>query len=86
MVKRVCGLLCTFYFVSVHKLDFETMTRRLDEGYYNCVRLFIADVNRIFNNCKMYNDKNTEYVRCASSLEKFFYALMKEKRLWMELK
>lgn len=66
-------------------LDFERMILRLNEGYYNCIRLFIADMNRIFNNCKMYNDRNTEYVRCASSLEKFFCGIMKEHKLWIDL-
>lgn len=61
------------------------MTDRLNEGYYNTVRLFIADMNRIFNNCKMYNERNTEYVRCASALDKYFYGLMKEHKLWMDL-
>lgn len=61
------------------------MTLRLAEGYYNCVRLFIADMSRICNNCKLYNDRNTDYVRCASSLEKFFYGIMKEQKLWIDL-
>ena len=61
------------------------MTSRLADGYYNCIRIFIADMNRIFTNCKLYNEKNTEYVRCATSLDKFFVGLMKEKKLWMDL-
>ena len=65
--------------------DLETVTRRLASGYYTCIRLFIADMKKIFNNCKTYNERNTDYVRCAITLDKFFIAKMKEHRLWMDL-
>lgn len=61
------------------------MTERLKSGYYSCVRLFIADMRRIFANCKMYNERNTDYYRCAIALEKFYVSKMKEASIWMEL-
>ena len=64
--------------------DLETMTERLEAGYYSCLRLFIADMRRVFANCKMYNERSTDYFRCAISLEKFFVTKMKDSGLWLE--
>lgn len=61
------------------------MTQRLNSGYYSCIRLFIADAKRIFNNCKIYNERNTDYVRCAITIEKLFISKMKEHHLWFEI-
>ena len=65
--------------------DLHTVTERLKSGYYSCVRLFIADMKRMFTNCKMYNEKNTDYYRCAMALEKFFVGKMRDTNIWMEL-
>ena len=67
------------------RLDLNTMTSRLKAGYYNCLRLFIADMRRIFNNCKLFNERNSDYVRSALILEKVFIAKMNELGLWIEL-
>ena len=61
------------------------MTERLKSGYYSCLKLFIADMKRIFANCKTYNEKNTDYHRCAVTLERFFITKMKDAGLWIEL-
>jgi hypothetical protein len=37
---------------------------------------------RIFNNCRSYNDPDTEYYKCANLLQKFFESKMKELGLW----
>lgn len=66
--------------------DLETVSERLKSGYYSCLRLFISDMRRMFINCKTYNDKNTDYFRCALSLEKFYVNKMKEYGLWIELR
>lgn len=79
MIKKV---LCTSYLV-YNCLDLETVTERLASGYYCTLRLFTADMRRMFTNCKMYNDRGTDYYRCAVSLEKFFTTKMKEYGLWL---
>jgi len=59
-------------------LDLKTMGDKLKKGYYVSKRLFIADMTRIFTNCRTYNSAETEYFRCANVLEKFFINKMKE--------
>ena len=57
------------------------MSERLRSQYYASRHVFIADMTRIFANCRSYNNPNTEYYRCANVLEKFFMSKMKEASL-----
>ncbi|XP_041363170.1 histone acetyltransferase KAT2A-like [Gigantopelta aegis] len=59
-------------------MDLKTMGERLKNRYYCHKRLFIADMNRIFTNCRSYNDPDTEYYKCANSFEKVFNTKLKE--------
>ncbi|XP_011501754.1 PREDICTED: histone acetyltransferase KAT2A [Ceratosolen solmsi marchali] len=65
-----------------YPMDLKTMTERLKSRYYVTRRLFIADMTRIFTNCRLYNGPDTEYYSCANSLEKYFQTKMKEIGLW----
>lgn len=62
--------------------DLKTMGDRLKARYYTTRRLFIADMTRIFSNCRLYNSPDTEYYRCANALEKYFQTRMRELGLW----
>ncbi|XP_063694977.1 histone acetyltransferase KAT2A-like isoform X3 [Bolinopsis microptera] len=62
--------------------DLQTIGEKLTQGYYKTKKMFIADVNRIFNNCRMYNDPNTEYYKYAGNLQKFFISELKEAGLY----
>lgn len=54
------------------------MTERFKGKYYSSRKLFIADMQRVFSNCRAYNAADTEYVRCANTLERFFLNKIKE--------
>lgn len=62
--------------------DLKTITERLRNHYYVHKRLFIADMQRIFSNCRAYNSPDTEYYKCANTLDRFFQNKMKEAGLW----
>lgn len=67
------------YFVHIkYPMDLRTMSERLKNQYYVHKRLFFADMGRIFSNCRAYNNPDTEYYRCANTLERFFLNKMKE--------
>ena len=70
------------FFFNFFFTDLKTMSERLKNRYYCNKRLFIADMNRIFTNCRAYNQPDTDYYKCANSLEKFFQSKMKESNLW----
>ena len=61
-----------------YPMDLKTMTERLKNKYYINKRLFIADMQRIFNNCRSYNDSETEYFKLSNNLERFFISKMKD--------
>ncbi|XP_073976502.1 gcn5 acetyltransferase isoform X2 [Rhodnius prolixus] len=65
-----------------YPMDLKTMTYRLKAGYYTTRRLFIADMQRIFNNCRIYNSPETEYYMCANTLDRYFQVKMRELGLW----
>lgn len=56
--------------------------KTLFHRYYVNRRLFMADMARIFSNCRLYNSSGTEYVKCANNLERYFQTKMKEIGLW----
>ncbi|XP_046359409.2 histone acetyltransferase KAT2A-like isoform X1 [Haliotis cracherodii] len=62
-------------------MDLKTMSDRLKNRYYCHKKLFIADMTRIFTNCRAYNEPDTEYYKCANTVEKFFTIKMKEASL-----
>ncbi|CAG9859546.1 unnamed protein product [Phyllotreta striolata] len=65
-----------------YPMDLKTMTERLKSRYYVSRRLFIADMMRIFTNCKFYNAPTTEYYKSAENLQQYFQTKMKEMGLW----
>lgn len=65
-----------------YPMDLKTMSERLKNKYYITRRLFMADMARIFTNCRLYNSPDTEYYRCANTLERYFATRMKEIGLW----
>ena len=67
---------CVFFYSS----DLRTMTERLKSGYFSSKKLFIADMMRIFTNCRTYNAPETEYYKCANTVERFFLSKVKELR------
>ena len=59
-------------------IDLQMVGERLRDGYYSCVRLFRADMRRVFSNCRQFNERGSDFYRCAVALEKFFTAKMAE--------
>ncbi|XP_063041096.1 histone acetyltransferase KAT2A isoform X2 [Engraulis encrasicolus] len=67
-----------YYEIIRFPIDLKTMTERLKNRYYVTKKLFIADLQRVITNCREYNPPDSEYCRCANTLEKFFYFKLKE--------
>lgn len=66
-------------------IDFQTVWDRVLSGYYVTLRLFIADVKRIFDNSRLYYEKGTDVYKHACQLEKLFITKMKTSRLWYDI-
>ena len=54
------------------------MHERLKNDYYTSKKVFYGDMTRIFANCRTYNGPDTEYYKCANTVERFFLNKMKE--------
>ncbi|KFO84926.1 Histone acetyltransferase KAT2A, partial [Buceros rhinoceros silvestris] len=67
-----------YYEIIRFPIDLKTMTERLKNRYYVTKKLFIADLQRIITNFREYNPPDSDYCKCANTLEKFFYFKLKE--------
>ncbi len=61
-----------------YPMDLKTMGERLRASYYSNKRLFIADIKRMFANCRAYNSPDTEYYNCAVVLEKYVNSKLRD--------
>jgi histone acetyltransferase len=50
-------------------IDLLTIEKRLKRGYYITREIFLADLQRMVDNCKTYNAETTEYYTAAVTLE-----------------
>ncbi|TKR92119.1 hypothetical protein L596_006833 [Steinernema carpocapsae] len=60
-----------------YPIDLTTIGERIDRKYYNHEHLFIADLNRMFDNCYKFNGIDTEYYKAGYYLHKRFRQLWK---------
>ncbi|XP_050439018.1 histone acetyltransferase KAT2A [Adelges cooleyi] len=71
-----------YYDIIKYPMDLSTIAKRLSSGYYVTRKLFIADMRRMFTNCKTYNPEGSYWCECANELERNFQTKMKEMGLW----
>ncbi|KAI5633082.1 PHD-finger domain-containing protein [Phthorimaea operculella] len=62
----------TYYKVIKEPMDLQTVERKVNEQSYSTLSEFIGDMTKIFDNCRYFNPKDSEFYRCAESLEAFF--------------
>ena len=53
------------------------MNNKLRQKKYVTLTDFVADVSRIFDNCRYYNPTDSSFYRCAEVLENFFVQKLK---------
>lgn len=63
-------------------MDLKTMSDKHRNKLYNGRRPFIQDAMKIFDNCRSYNSPDTDYYKCADTVEKYFVKKMKGCGLW----
>jgi hypothetical protein len=64
-----------------HPIDFQSIERKLNTRQYKFLQDFVSDVNRTFQNARLYNDKESAIVNCADIVGNYFTAQL---RLLME--
>ena len=63
-------------------MDLKTMDNKLKSKGYTTRKAFVEDAQKIFSNCRSYNSPDTEYYKCADTLQRFFFKKMKEAGMW----
>ncbi|XP_068630011.1 nucleosome-remodeling factor subunit NURF301 isoform X2 [Battus philenor] len=62
----------TYYKVIKEPMDLQTVERKVNDQTYSMLSEFIGDMTKIFDNCRYFNPKDSEFYRCAEGLEIFF--------------
>lgn len=58
-------------------LDLSTMEERIQKREYIKLTEFVADMTKIFDNCRYYNPSDSPFYQCAEVLETFFVQKLK---------
>ncbi|KAL3994071.1 ATP-utilizing chromatin assembly and remodelling N-terminal family protein [Acanthocheilonema viteae] len=60
-----------YYQIIKRPMDLSTIMNKLKQRLYDTPEQVIADARLIFENCRIYNEEESEICRCASNLEEF---------------
>lgn len=60
--------------------DLTKIEKKITEQLYTKLSEFIGDMTKIFDNCRFYNPKESQFYRCAESLEGYFVQKIKHFR------
>ncbi|XP_061083585.1 nucleosome-remodeling factor subunit BPTF isoform X5 [Conger conger] len=66
-----------YYGVIKEPMDLATMEDRAQKRYYKKLTEFVADMTKIFDNCRYYNPSDSPFYQCAEVLESFFVQKLK---------
>ncbi|XP_062243495.1 nucleosome-remodeling factor subunit BPTF-like isoform X5 [Platichthys flesus] len=66
-----------YYRVIKEPMDLSTMEERLQKREYVKLTEFVADMTKIFDNCRYYNPSDSPFYQCAEVLESFFVQKLK---------
>ncbi|XP_069807678.1 nucleosome-remodeling factor subunit BPTF isoform X3 [Dendropsophus ebraccatus] len=66
-----------YYAVIKEPMDLATMEERVRSRYYKKLTEFIADMTKIFDNCRYYNPSESTFCQSAEVLESFFVQKLK---------
>ncbi|KAJ8264107.1 hypothetical protein GJAV_G00145260 [Gymnothorax javanicus] len=66
-----------YYGVIKEPMDLATMEDRAQKRFYSKLTEFVADMTKIFDNCRYYNPSDSPFYQCAEVLESFFVQKLK---------
>jgi len=71
----------TYYEVITEPMDLQTLEDNLVKREYRSKKEFIEDVNKIFSNCRIFNEQGSPYVTCANELQTYFNKIVRRLKL-----
>uniref|UniRef100_A0AAR2JA20 Bromodomain PHD finger transcription factor n=1 Tax=Pygocentrus nattereri TaxID=42514 RepID=A0AAR2JA20_PYGNA len=66
-----------YYGVIKEPMDLSTIEQRIQKRFYSKLTEFVADMTKIFDNCRYYNPSDSPFYQCAEFLESFFVQKLK---------
>ncbi|XP_077292315.1 nucleosome-remodeling factor subunit NURF301 E(bx) [Arctopsyche grandis] len=66
-----------YYKVIKEPMDLQVIEKKINEQTYNMLSELIGDMTKIFDNCRYFNPKDSQFYRCAEGLEAFFVQKIK---------
>ncbi len=66
-----------YHSIIKNPIDFISISEKLDENSYNNINEFLEDVMRVFNNCRKFNEKGSEFYDIANQIEGYYKILIK---------
>ncbi|XP_075701789.1 nucleosome-remodeling factor subunit BPTF isoform X2 [Rhinoderma darwinii] len=66
-----------YYAVIKEPMDLSTMEERIRSRYYKKLTEFVADMTKIFDNCRYYNPSESTFCQSAEILESYFVQKLK---------
>ncbi|KAI8620859.1 histone acetyltransferase GCN5 [Chytriomyces sp. MP71] len=78
-VEPVSGV-ADYYDIIKEPMDVSTLGTCVENDEYQTIEAFVKDASKIFQNCRIYNEEGTNYVKCANKLEKWFKERIKTLR------
>ncbi|KAK9686188.1 PHD-finger [Popillia japonica] len=61
-----------YYKVIKEPMDLQKIDEKINTQTYKKLSEFIGDMTKIFDNCRYYNPKESQFFKCAESLEAYF--------------
>ncbi|XP_017781455.1 PREDICTED: nucleosome-remodeling factor subunit NURF301 isoform X2 [Nicrophorus vespilloides] len=61
-----------YYKVIKEPMDLQKIENKINDRSYHTLSEFIGDMTKIFDNCRYYNPKESQFFKCAESLEAYF--------------
>ncbi|CDH52509.1 gcn5p [Lichtheimia corymbifera JMRC:FSU:9682] len=61
-----------YYDIIKEPMDLTQLEENVEKDQYITMDEFVTDVQKIFDNCRLYNGEHTNYGRCANRLETYF--------------
>ncbi|XP_078486635.1 histone acetyltransferase KAT2A [Ciona intestinalis] len=67
-----------YYDVIKSPMDLKTLNEQVRSKQYSTRAQFVTDAQKIFDNCRVFNSPESDYFKCANTMENFFYNKLRD--------
>uniref|UniRef100_H2Z2H5 histone acetyltransferase n=1 Tax=Ciona savignyi TaxID=51511 RepID=H2Z2H5_CIOSA len=67
-----------YYDIIKSPMDLKTLNEQVRSKQYSSRAQFVTDAQKIFDNCRTFNPPESDYFKCATTMENFFYNKLRD--------